>query len=170
MRGACLSASGQTRIASTVGHLSLICRNTGITSIHASSPQLSDLQRIVHVDDDESIRAITRVALERIGGFFLLSCTSGTDALHKVPAFSPQMILLDVMMPDMDGPTTLALLEQEMDLGKVLVVFMTAKVQALEIARYRALGACDVIIKPFDPMTLSERLQAIWIEHNVEQQ
>lgn len=121
----------------------------------------------MHVDDDDAIRAIARVALERLGGFVLESCASGTEALRRVRAFAPQMILLDVMMPVLDGPTTLELLKQEMDLGKVLVVFMTAKVQEQEIARYRALGACDVIIKPFDPMTLSERLHAIWIAHNV---
>lgn len=121
----------------------------------------------MHVDDDDAIRAIARVALERLGGFTLLSCSSGKQALQSFEVFAPQMILLDVMMPELDGPTTLELLKQEMDLGKVLVVFMTAKVQEQEIARYRALGACEVIIKPFDPMTLSERLHAIWIQHNV---
>lgn len=124
----------------------------------------------MHVDDDDSIRAIARVALERIGGFTIESCGSGRESLQRVHAFDPQMILLDVMMPELDGPTTLELLKQEMDLGKVLVVFMTAKVQEQELARYRALGACDVIIKPFDPMTLSERLHAIWTQHNVKQQ
>ena len=70
-------------------------------------------------------------------------------------------------MPELDGPTTLEHLKQQIDLGNVLVVFMTANVQEREIARYRALGACDVIIKPFDPMTLSDRLHSIWIQHNV---
>jgi two-component system OmpR family response regulator len=121
----------------------------------------------MHVDDDDAIRAITLVALERVGGFVLQSCNGGAQALQQVGAFAPQMILLDVMMPEMDGPTTLERLKQETDLGRVLVVFMTAKVQEQEIARYRALGACDVIIKPFDPMTLSERLHRIWIQHNV---
>jgi len=121
----------------------------------------------MHVDDDDAIRAIAKVALERLGGFTLRSCSSGKEALQCFEAFAPHMILLDIMMPELDGPTTLELLKQEMDLGKVLVVFMTAKVQEQEIARYRALGACDVIIKPFDPMTLSERLHAIWIQHNV---
>ena len=121
----------------------------------------------MHVDDDDAIRAITLVALERVGGLTLRSCSSGADALRQLTGFAPQMILLDVMMPELDGPTTLELLKQETDLGKVLVVFMTAKVQEQEIARYRALGACDVIIKPFDPMTLSDRLHRIWIQHNV---
>jgi CheY-like chemotaxis protein len=120
----------------------------------------------LHVDDDDAIRAITLVALEHVGGFTLQSCSSGAEALQCAERFAPQMILLDVMMPELDGPTTLELLKQETDLGKVLVVFMTAKVQEQEIARYRALGACDVIIKPFDPMTLSERLHRIWIQHN----
>ena len=121
----------------------------------------------MHVDDDDAIRAVTQVALERVGDFTLLSCSSGAEALQCAEHFAPQMILLDVMMPELDGPTTLEHLKQETDLGNVLVVFMTAKVQEREIARYRALGACDVIIKPFDPMTLSDRLHSIWIQHNV---
>ncbi len=121
----------------------------------------------MHVDDDDAIRAITRIALERVGGFELLSCSGGAQALDQVQRFAPQIVLLDVMMPDMDGPTTLARLRQETDLDKVLVVFMTAKVQEPDLARYRALGACDIIFKPFDPMSLSERLHAIWTQHHV---
>lgn len=126
------------------------------------------LQRIIHVDDDESIRAVAKVALERLGKFTLLSCASGNEALEKAAEFAPEMILLDVMMPGMDGPTTLKKLSEEMDLTEIAVVFMTAKVQATEIEHYKTIGACNVVVKPFDAMTLSQQLEKYWKEFNGE--
>ena len=126
------------------------------------------LQRIVHVEDDESIRAIAKVALERIGNFTLLSCASGAEALEKAVQFDPDMILLDVMMPGLDGPTTLQKLREAMDLTEVAIVFMTAKVQSSEIEYYKSIGACNVVLKPFDVMTLSEQLGKYWTEFNGE--
>jgi two-component system, OmpR family, response regulator len=69
------------------------------------------------------------------------------------------------MMPGMDGPTTLKQLQQQFDLSQVPVVFMTAKVQANEIESYKALGAQDVVVKPFDPMTLSNQIRQIWLDY-----
>jgi len=126
------------------------------------------LQRIVHVDGDESIRAIAKVALERIGNFTLLSCASGSEALEKTTQFAPDMILLDVMMPGIDGPTTLKKLREQMDLTEVAIVFMTAKVQSTEIEYYKSIGACNVVLKPFDVMTLSEQLRQYWAVFNGE--
>jgi two-component system OmpR family response regulator len=126
------------------------------------------LQRIVHVEDDESIRAIAKIALERIGRFTLLSCASGSEALEKTKQFAPDMILLDVMMPGLDGPTTLKKLRELMDLTEVAIVFMTAKVQSTEIEYYKSIGACNVVLKPFDVMTLSEQLGQYWKEFNGE--
>jgi len=126
------------------------------------------LQRIVHVEGDESIRAIAKVALERIGNFTLLSCASGSEALEKTTQFAPDMILLDVMMPGIDGPTTLKKLREQMDLTEVAIVFMTAKVQSTEIEYYKSIGACNVVLKPFDVMTLSEQLGQYWAVFNGE--
>lgn len=126
------------------------------------------LQRIVHVEDDESIRAIAKISLERIGNFTLLSCASGSEALEKTKQFAPDMILLDVMMPEIDGPTTLKRLREEMDLSEVAIVFVTAKIQSSEIEYYKSLGACGVVLKPFDVMTLSEQLRQYWTEFNGE--
>lgn len=126
------------------------------------------LQRIVHVEDDESIRAIAKVALERVGSFTLLSCASGDEALEKTVQFAPDMILLDVMMPGLDGPTTLKKLREIMDLTEVAIVFMTAKVQSSEIEYYKSIGACNVVLKPFDVMSLSEQLGKYWTEFNGE--
>lgn len=126
------------------------------------------LQRIVHVEDDESIRAIAKISLERIGNFTLLSCASGSEALEKTNQFAPDMILLDVMMPEIDGPTTLKRLREEMDLSEIAIVFVTAKIQSSEIEYYKSLGACGVVLKPFDVMTLSEQLRQYWTEFNGE--
>lgn len=123
---------------------------------------MAELKRILHVEDDPSIQAVARVALEAVGGFQVLSCSSGQDALDQVQGFAPDFILLDVMMPGMDGPQTLTRLSQLVDIGQVPVAFMTAKVQPAEIAHYRDLGALDVIIKPFDPMQLAAQVRKIW--------
>lgn len=129
---------------------------------------MRELKRIAHVDDDDSIRAIVKIALERIGKFELLSCASGAEALDKVPGFAPDMILLDVMMPGMDGPATLLQLQQKMNLEGVAVVFMTAKVQTAEMEHYKKIGACNVIIKPFDAMQLSQQLRSYWTQFHDE--
>jgi CheY-like chemotaxis protein len=123
---------------------------------------MSELKRILHVEDDPSIQAVVKVALEAIGGYQVRSCSSGQQALDEVEAFAPQFILLDVMMPGMGGPETLTRLGELIDLAQVPVVFMTAKVQPSEIESLRKLGARDVIVKPFDPMRLASQIQAIW--------
>lgn len=125
---------------------------------------MNDLVRVMHVEDDQSIQDVARVALEIVGGFQVCTCSSGQEALDKFTAFAPQLVLLDVMMPGMDGPTTLKQLQQMFDLRQVPVVFMTAKVQASEIESYKALGASDVVVKPFDPMTLSSQIRQIWLD------
>jgi two-component system OmpR family response regulator len=126
---------------------------------------MSLLKRIMHVEDDPSIQTVARVALEAVGGFEVCTCSGGQEALDRFESFAPQLILLDVMMPTMDGPSTLRNLQQQFDLTKIPVVFMTAKVQTNEIESYKALGASDVVVKPFDPMKLSEQIQAIWSSH-----
>lgn len=120
------------------------------------------LRRILFVEDDPDIQTVARMALEAIGGFTVLACGSGSEALSRLGEFNPDLVLLDVMMPGMDGPATLAALRQ-IPAGRDLpVVFMTARVQAQEVAAYREMGAEDVIAKPFDPMMLSEQVSSIW--------
>lgn len=120
------------------------------------------LERILYVEDEPDIQAVARLALEMVGGFTLEVCSSGAEAIEKAPAFRPQLILSDVMMPGMDGPTLLARLRGLAQTETTPAVFMTAKVQANEIARYKELGALDVITKPFDPMTLASQVKDIW--------
>jgi two-component system OmpR family response regulator len=123
---------------------------------------MPELQRILHVEDDASIQAVTRLALEAVGGFEVLTCSSGQEALEQLHTFAPDFILLDVMMPGMDGPQTLHQIAQQVNISQVPVVFMTAKVQPTEVSYYRSLGARDVIIKPFDPMLLAAQVRKIW--------
>lgn len=120
------------------------------------------LQKILHVEDEDSIREVAALALGTVGGFTVEGCSGGAQAVERAPAFAPDLVLLDVMMPDMDGPATLAALRALPGLEEVPVVFMTAKVMAEEIARFKDLGAVDVIEKPFDPMTLADRVREIW--------
>lgn len=124
-----------------------------------SEPELS---KILYVEDDLDIQVVAQMALEMVGGFTTAICSSGPEAIAKVSHFQPDMILLDVMMPGMDGPTTLINLRAIEGLQSVPAVFMTAKVMPSDIERYKELGAVDVIAKPFDPMTLATQLQDIW--------
>lgn len=121
-----------------------------------------DLQRILLVEDEDDIRKIARMSLERIGNFEVEDCSSGTDALDRVAQFRPDLVLLDVMMPGLDGPSTLAELRKIPTLAEVPVVFMTAKVQPQEQKHYSDLGALGVIPKPFDPLLLPETLRKLW--------
>ena len=120
------------------------------------------LKRVLFVEDDPDIQTVARMALEAVGGFTVLGCSSGAEALEEVEAFAPDLILLDVMMPGMDGLETLQSLRLLPGAAAVPVVFMTAKVQAQEVSQYREAGAVDVIAKPFDPMTLPATVRSIW--------
>lgn len=123
---------------------------------------MSALHRILYVEDEPDIQAVAKLALEMVGGFTVKICSSGEEAMREAAAFAPDMILLDVMMPGMDGPSTLKALRALPSLADVPVAFMTAKVQPPEVAQYKSLGARDVIPKPFDPMTLASQVRAIW--------
>jgi two-component system, OmpR family, response regulator len=121
-----------------------------------------ELKRILFIEDEPSIRTIAVTVLEAVGGFAVIACSSGKEALAQAAAAHADLILLDVMMPEMDGPTTLKALRQIPQTAQTPAIFMTAKVQANEIAHYKSLGAVDVIAKPFDPMTLSAQIGDIW--------
>ncbi len=127
---------------------------------------MSTLQNILYVEDEPDIQAVAQVALEMGGGLTLKVCSSGREALETVRTFIPDLILLDVMMPGMDGPTTMRELRKLPNLEHTPVVFMTAKVQPGEVSEYLALGARGVIAKPFDPMKLADEVRAIWERKN----
>ena len=122
----------------------------------------SPLCRILDVEDQPDIRLVAKMALEVVGGFTVMACASGKEALNCAPDALADLLLLDVMMPGMDGPSTLQALRELPATAHTPVVFMTAKVQAAEVALYKAMGALEVISKPFDPMKLSGQLRQIW--------
>jgi diguanylate cyclase (GGDEF)-like protein len=123
------------------------------------------LKRILMIEDEPDIQAVAQLALEALGGFQVRICGTGREGVQAAVAFDPHLILLDVMMPGMDGPSTLQALRNLPQIVATPVIFMTAKVQPQEIAEYRALGVLDVIAKPFDPMTLADTILSIWECH-----
>ena len=123
---------------------------------------MSELTRILYVEDEPDIQAVAQIALESVGGFTLKTCSSGEEALENAVDFNPDLILLDVMMPGMDGPSTLEALRKLPELANTPAVFMTAKVQPQEVEQLLSGGAVDVIAKPFDPMTLADNIRDIW--------
>ncbi len=120
------------------------------------------LRRLTYVEDEPDIRSITEFALKELGGYEIDVCASGPEAIDKTPDFNPDLIILDVMMPGMDGIETYKRLREIPKLAEIPIVFMTAKAMKHETDRYRALGAADVIAKPFDPIALPDRIREIW--------
>jgi two-component system, OmpR family, response regulator len=120
------------------------------------------LRRLTYVEDEPDIRAITEFALKEIGGFDLDVCASGPEAIERTPDFEPDLIILDVMMPGMDGIETFNRLRAIPKLARTPIIFMTAKAMKHETDRYRALGVADVIPKPFDPIALADQIREIW--------
>lgn len=120
------------------------------------------LNRILYVEDDPDIQAIVTISLEKIGGFAVKICDLGIKAIEAALEFNPDLILLDIMMPDIDGITILKTLKKHPQLAQIPAIFITAKAQASEIDNYKEIGILDVIIKPFDPMSLPEIINKIW--------
>ena len=124
------------------------------------------LRTIVYVDDEPDIREVVQLSLELTEGLQVHTCESGEQALRMVPQLRPDLVLLDVMMPVMDGPATLQRLRAQQSLVELPVIFMTAKIQPHEMAHYRMLGSAGVIAKPFDPATLARRVRELWREYH----
>lgn len=116
--------------------------------------------RILHVEDEPDIREVVEISLSFDPDFVTQSCDSGQEALAIAADWSPDIILLDVMMPVMDGPATLAQLQNNARTAEIPVVFMTARAQTHELDLFRSLGAVGVIPKPFDPMTLAATVRS----------
>ena len=111
--------------------------------------------RVLHVDDEPDIRTVVEMSLGLDSAFAVRSCASGEDAITAAADWPPDLILLDVMMPDMDGPTTLTRMRAWPQTARVPVVFLTVRAQASEQAHFLSLGVAGVIAKPFNPMMLA---------------
>lgn len=117
-------------------------------------------------EDDPDIRAVIELALARVGGLDVVACADGAVALALAARDAPDLILLDVMMPVMDGVETLGRLKTAPGTAHIPVVFLTARVQPRDLERYCAEGALAVIAKPFDPMTLAQQLRQLHAEED----
>jgi len=128
---------------------------------------MPELKKILYVEDEPDIQVVAKMALEMLGGFEVKSCSSGAEALQAVESFTPDLFLLDVMMPEMDGPSLLKALRSIPSVSKVPIVFMTAKVRAQEVSYYHSIGAVGVIAKPFDAINLVGEITRIWNDRAV---
>jgi CheY-like chemotaxis protein len=115
-------------------------------------------KQILVIDDEDDIREVAQVSLELLGNWAVLTARSGQEGLRKAEAEQPDAILLDVMMPDLDGPTTFQHLQKTPGICQIPVILMTAKVQASDQRRFANLGVKGVIAKPFDPLTLADQV------------
>lgn len=123
-----------------------------------------EIRKVLMVDDDQNIRRICQVCLTNVGKWQVFLAASGFEALDTAAKEKPDVILLDVMMPGMDGPTTLSRLKSDDALKSIPVILMTAKVQPHEVEQYTSLGAAGLIGKPFDPMTLPQEIKRLLAE------
>lgn len=111
------------------------------------------------IDDENDIRRIARLALAKVGKMEVIDASTGLEGIEKATLENPDVILLDVMMPTMDGPTTLAALKENPITKKIPVIFLTAKAMPAELERLKALGAKGVLTKPFDPLILASQVK-----------
>jgi CheY-like chemotaxis protein len=120
------------------------------------------LSRICYVEDDPDIQRIVRMSLERIGKMTVEVVGDSTRAIEAIIAFKPDLVMLDWMMPVMDGPAVLRKIREHAELKGLPVVFITAKASQRELDELRAMGAVGTISKPFSPKDLPDQLRAIW--------
>ncbi len=120
-----------------------------------------EIKQVLLVDDDSNIRILAQMGLEGLTDWKVELASSGAEALSKATETKPDLIILDVMMPGMDGPTTLGELRKVETLNDIPVIFMTAKAQTHEVELYQKMGAKGIITKPFDPMSLPDDIQGI---------
>ena len=117
--------------------------------------------KVLIVDDEPDIRRIAKLGLSRVGKMEVVEATNGMEALVRAKEDHPDVVLLDVMIPGLDDPSTLARLSEDPATSAIPVVFLTAKAIATEVDRLKALGAAGVLTKPFDPMTLARELRGV---------
>ncbi len=123
---------------------------------------MKSLQRILLADDEPDILEISRIALETVGGYEVAVCESGTGFLELLPEFKPDLVIIDALMPDMNGLEVLSRMRLADGFGKTPAVFLTGLVLERDLRNLRASGAEAVITKPFDPMKLPQRIDEIW--------
>ncbi len=120
------------------------------------------LTRVCYVEDDEDIQRIVRLSLERIGKMAVEIVGDPQKAIETIVVYKPQLVMLDWMMPGMDGPTLFGKMREDARTRDLPVVFITAKASSVEMEELRTLGAAGAISKPFSPKDLPDQLREIW--------
>ena len=115
-------------------------------------------RRILIIDDEDDIREVAALSLEAIAGWNILTASSGKEGMLVAARENPDAIVMDVMMPEVDGPTTFGLMQQDPAIAHIPVILLTAKVQGVDQRRFANLGVAGVLFKPFDPLTLSQQI------------
>jgi CheY-like chemotaxis protein len=118
------------------------------------------MRRILIIDDEDDIREVAALSLESIAGWEVATASSGSEGIRAAVADPPDAILMDVMMPVMDGPTTLKEMQNTPSIAHIPVILLTAKVQGVDQRRFAGLGVAAVLFKPFDPLTLADQMSA----------
>ncbi len=124
-----------------------------------------ELNKILYVEDDPDIQTIASISLINIGKFNIRACNSGKEALEQIYDFDPELVLSDVMMPEIDGPTMLKTLRNDPEYAKyskIPVIFISARAQKHQVEEYMKIGATEVFAKPFDPLALPNDIKEVW--------
>jgi len=125
---------------------------------------MSELKKILYAEDEPDVQTVVGMVIDAMSDYEIKICDNGKILLDCVDDYKPDLILLDVMMPEMDGPTTFKNLQANEQTKDIPVIFMTAKAQIHEVQLFQETGVIGVITKPFDPVTLCTEIQKIWNE------
>lgn len=117
--------------------------------------------KVLIIDDEDDIRSVAALSLGILGGLEVVEADSGKEGVSKAASEQPDVILLDMMMPGMDGPSTLAALRQNNDTNTIPVIFLTARAMHNEVERLKQMGAKGILTKPFDPTSLAAQVRSI---------
>lgn len=119
------------------------------------------MRRILIIDDEDDIREVAALSLEATAGWQIYTASSGAAGIEIASVERPDAILMDVMMPGVDGPTTFANMQQNPAVADIPVLLLTAKVQGVDQRRFAGLGLAGILFKPFDPLTLAQQISEI---------
>jgi CheY-like chemotaxis protein len=119
------------------------------------------MRRILIIDDEDDIREVAALSLEATAGWNILTASSGAAGIEIAAAEQPDAILMDVMMPGVDGPTTFGHMQKNSAISHIPVLLLTAKVQGVDQRRFAGLGLAGILFKPFDPLTLAQQISDV---------
>lgn len=137
-------------------------------SEHVIEKMVPGLRKILYVDDDPDLREIARISLERSGEYTVLTAANGRQALAFIPGFRPDLIIIDVIMPDMDGPATVEEIRKIPGGVDIPVAFLTSRLEQQDCDEYRRIGALGVLAKPIRPSQLALQIRQLWEQRRIK--